>query len=494
MSSFAAADPAAAPPTALGAPHHRVPLSPPALERAAQRFGTPFQLYDERAIRENARHLIAAFASRFPGFRQHFAVKALPNPAVLKALMLEGCGLDCSSTSELYIADQLGCPGDHVCFTSNFTSRGDLAVAARQGVTINLDDVSLVAELARATAPAAEGGTGTGFPELISFRLNPGVGRTDSKTLSNVLGGPNAKFGVAHFQITEAYRLAIAAGATRFGIHMMTGSCVMSDAYWEESLGRMLDTVAALRAELGIEFEYINVGGGLGIPYRPEQSRVDVEGLVRRMRAVFDAKLKEHAMPEPVLHMENGRYMTGPYGWLVTRCHAVKRSYATYYGLDACMANLMRPGMYGSYHHITVPGRDPSAAVAEDAVRAAAAAESKDSKDEAAGSSSAAAAAAAAAAADAAPVETEVANIVGTLCENNDWFAKDRLVPKAAVGDLFVIHETGAHSHSMGFQYNGKLRAPELLLRAETGKLELIRERETIEGLFSNCVMPEDFK
>ena len=192
----------------LGRPHHVVPLTLPQLERAAARFGTPFQLYDEGAIRANARALIAAFTAHFPGFRQQFAVKALPNPAILRALMDEGCGLDCSSTSELHIAAKLGCAGDHVCFTSNFTSREDLRIAAEQGVTINLDDVSLVPELARATAD------GAGFPSLISFRLNPGVGRTDSKTLSNVLGGPNAKFGVAHFQIVEAYRQAIACGAT----------------------------------------------------------------------------------------------------------------------------------------------------------------------------------------------------------------------------------------------------------------------------------------
>ena len=450
---------------AIGRPHHTVPVTLPQLEAIAKEHGTPFQLYDEGAIRANAKALIASFTEHFPGFRQHFAVKALPNPAILKILMEEGCGLDCSSTSELHIAAKLGCEGDHVCFTSNFTSRDDLRIAAQQGVTINLDDVSLVAELARATQGTEGGDDAIGFPELISFRLNPGVGRTDSKTLSNVLGGPDAKFGVAHFQIVEAYRQAIACGAKRFGIHMMTGSCVMSDAYWEESLGRMLDTVAALRTELGIEFEYINVGGGLGIPYRPEQSSVDVPSLVVRMRKVFDEKIAEHGMPEPVLHMENGRYMTGPFGWLVARCHAVKRSYATYYGLDACMSNLMRPGMYGSYHHITVPAHDPSACDPN--------AEPPQGE------------------------KTALANVVGTLCENNDWFAKDRALPKGVqVGDLFVIHETGAHSHSMGFQYNGKLRAPELLLRASEDvtrgepKVDLIRHRETIESLFANCVMP----
>tara|TARA_B100000795_G_scaffold62122_1_gene41733 strand:- start:928 stop:2316 length:1389 start_codon:yes stop_codon:yes gene_type:complete len=437
----------------LSTPHHIIPVSLTKLEEIAQTHGTPYQLYDEEAIRLNARHLITTFQQHFPTFQQHFAVKALPNPKILQILMEEGCGLDCSSTSELYIADKLGCPGDHVCFTSNFTSAEDLLIAAKQGVLINLDDVSLVETLAIVTKD------NVGFPELISFRLNPGEGRTDSGMGSNVLGGPNAKFGCAHFQIVDAYKKAIAAGGKRFGIHMMTGSCVMSNTYWEESLGRMLDTVATLRKELNIEFEFINVGGGIGIPYKPHEKCVGVEELALRMRTVWDQKLKEHDMPEPHLHMENGRYMTGPFGWLVTRCHAIKRSYATYYGLDACMSNLMRPGMYGSYHHITIPAKD------------------KFAKNETVNANT-----------NNKLCDLEYANIVGTLCENNDWFAKQRLTAKAEIGDLFVIHDTGAHCHSMGFQYNGKLRAPELLLNTNGETIELIREREEIECLFSNCI------
>jgi len=438
----------------LSAPHHVVPVTLAQLEEIATTHGTPYQLYDEEGIRQNARHLITTFKQHFPSFQQHFAVKALPNPKILQILMEEGCGLDCSSTSELYIADKLNCPGDHVCFTSNFTSASDLLTAAKQGVLINLDDVSLVQTLYDVTAD------NVGFPELISFRLNPGEGRTDSTTKSNVLGGPDAKFGVAHFQIVDAYKKAIECGAKRFGIHMMTGSCVMSNTYWEESLGRMLDTVAALRQELNIEFEFINVGGGIGIPYKPKEVTVSIEDLAARMRAVWDAKLEEHGMPEPVLHMENGRYMTGPFGWLVARCQAIKRSYATYYGLDACMSNLMRPGMYGSYHHITVPARDGFVHGTNERI-------STFISD---------------------TVETERAHIVGTLCENNDWFAKNRLTAKAQIGDLFVLHETGAHAHSMGFQYNGKLRAPELLLQTDGTTVELIRQRETIACLFNNCV------
>lgn len=348
-------------------------------------------------------------------------------------------------------------------------------------------------------------------PDLISFRLNPvrvvrlcgfliqlvghphsrsrmrltlhqGLGRTDSETKSNVLGGPDAKFGVPPFQIVDAYRKAQAAGATRFGIHMMTGSCVMNQAYWKETVTVLFDTIVALKAELGIEFEFMNIGGGLGIPYRPEQAAVDVGAISQMLRDVFDDAMRTHGLATiPRLCMENGRYMTGPFGWLVTRCEAIKSTYGLYYGVDACMAHLMRPGMYGSYHHITVPARESS--------------------DES---------------------EPRVpSHVVGTLCENNDWFAKDRPLPTAHVGDLFVIHDTGAHAHSMGFQYNGKLRAPEVLIRADgsdslmcvcllclgiwymvdggwgrlltsRGWVWRSRQRETLDALYGNCVLPAD--
>ena len=434
--------------TSLRAGEKTIPIAITQLEQLATKYGTPYQLYDEGAIRRNARNLIDNFRKAFPKFQQHFAVKALPNPTILQILMDEGCGLDCSSTSELYIADKLNCPGHLVCYTSNLTSKEDLLFALKTNATINLDDVSLVDTLNQVAKD-----NNKPFPELISFRLNPGIGRTDSETKSNVLGGPNAKFGVAHYQIKEAYTKAKKYGAKKFGIHMMTGSCVLSNAYWIETVTKMLDTVAMLRAELNIEFEYINVGGGIGIPYKPEIASVDIPQLVKSMREVFDKKIVEHNMPEPILHMENGRYMTGPFGYLVSRCQAMKDSYQVYYGLDSCMANLMRPGMYGSYHHITVPKHEGN----------------NNSRKN--------------------------ANVVGTLCENNDWFAKDRDLPAdATVGDLFVIHDTGAHSHSMGFQYNGKLRAPELLLRTDETTVDMIRKREVIPDLYANCVELADIK
>jgi len=442
-----------------------IPVSSTRLESLASTFGTPFQLYDERLIRQNCKTLLTSFGSRFPGFKQYFAVKALPNPAILQILISEGCGLDCSSVAELTIAKALGVRGSDCMYTSNYTSPSDLAFAFDYGAIMNLDDVSLVDSLIKVRGKC---------PDLMSFRLNPGLGRTDSETKSNVLGGPDAKFGVPPEQIVEAYRRAQAGGATRFGMHMMTGSCVLDSAYWNDTIACLMSAVSKVRSELNIEFEFINIGGGLGIPYKPGQAPVDVDAISKQLQECVAsewAKVVEKDVksgkrvasvngslppPPPKLCMENGRYMTGPFGWLVSRCEAMKKSWGqTYFGLDSCMANLMRPGMYNAYHHISVPARGD--AVSSDFV----------------------------------------ANVVGTLCENNDWFAKERQLPKdAAVGDLFVIHDTGAHSHSMGFQYNGKLRAPELLLRAngegENRLVELIREREAYSCLFDNTVMPVD--
>lgn len=417
------------------------PLDNQRLQQLADEYGTPFQLYDEQAIRDNLSKLVGAFRKHFPTFQNFFAVKALPNPATLQIVLESGCGLDCSSRAELYIADKLGVDPEHVMYTSNYTSSEDLEAASKQGVIINLDDVTLVESLLNRAGK---------LPDVISFRFNPGLGNTDSDTKSNILGGPSAKFGVPEDQIEAAYAKAKAHGVKRFGIHMMTGSCVLGDDYWAETVGRLLAKMAELQQKLGIEFEFVNIGGGIGIPYHPddEDKRVDYATLAQRIRNVWEETLEANDIKTPPrLLMECGRCVTGPYGWLVSKCEVVKQAYGNKYcGLDACMANLMRPGMYGSYHHITVPGKTGPA---------------------------------------------KITKVVGTLCENNDWFAggegqKDQSLPSdCGVGDLFVIHDTGAHSHSMGFQYNGKLRAPELLHRCD-GTVKLIRSRETIQGLYAN--------
>ena len=423
-----------------------IPVSATRLRDLANKYGTPLQLYDEQGIRRNARALVSKLEGKFPqGFTQFFAVKALPNPAILAALIDEGCGLDCSSTAELRVAAELGVPGDRIMYTSNYTSPEDLKLAYDQGVIMNLDDVSLVDSVV---------GVAGRTPELICFRLNPGIGRTDSETKSNVLGGPEAKFGVPLEDIVRAYALAKKHGSSRFGIHMMTGSCVMKSAYWRETVKILIDVMVKLRKELDIEFEFVNIGGGLGIPYKPDELPIDLDETISGISSTFFDSLPKEVSP-PKLYMENGRYMTGPFGYLVSECKAIKNAFgSTFYGLDSAMHCLMRPGMYGSYHYISVPEaleRNPNA-------------------------------------------PTKKANVVGTLCENNDWFAKDRELSSAIrLNDLFVIHDTGAHSLSMGFNYNSKLKPPEVLLRGENCEADcLIRERETYETLVYNTHMPSD--
>jgi len=424
-----------------------LPLTVAQLTDLVAEYGTPLQIYSEQGIRQQASSLHEAFRKHgFDSFKEYFAVKALPNPAVLLSLTRDGgCGLDCSSTGELWIADKVGCKD--VMYTSNYTSKEDLKKAVIQKVIINLDDASLVDSLKETCEENR-----LPFPELMCFRLNPGTGNTASETASNLLGGPSAKFGVPPEQIEEAYRKAKQYGARRFGIHMMTGSCVLDEEYWALTVSKLLETLKSLREKLSIEFEFVNIGGGIGIPYQPGKAEVDLNNVASIVARAFQKAFGADKAKWPRLYMENGRFITGPYGWLVTRCHAVKSSFGTrYYGVDATMANLMRPGMYGSYHHITVP---------EAELRGE-------------------------------PVE--LANVVGTLCENNDWFAKDRHLPRSRPGDLFVIHDTGAHGHSMGFQYNAKLRAPEVMIDMK-GTPQLIREREVIQDLFANTILPDSIR
>ncbi len=405
----------------------------PRLETIADHFGTPFHIYDEAGIRDTGAALKKAFAG-IAGFREYFAVKALPNPAVLAIMADMGFGFDCSSEAELVLSRRVGGSGEDLMFTSNNTTRTEFATAMADGGSIlNLDDISLLDRL-----PA--------MPELICFRYNPGPRRSGNA----IIGTPvEAKYGVSHDQLPKAYAMARDRGARRFGLHTMLASNERDYTYIVQTAVMLLEQVARIGEALGIRFEFINIGGGLGIPYRPSDDPLDLAAMAREITAAVDAFAESNGY-RPRLYMESGRYMTGPHGVLVTTAINRKEIYRTYVGVDACMSALMRPGMYGAYHHITLPGK--SSAV------------------------------------------TEIVDVVGSLCENNDKFAVQRELSRIVDGDRVVIHDTGAHGHAMGFNYNGKLRPQELLLRVD-GSVERIRREETLEDYFatlavSPCVLP----
>lgn len=418
-----------------------IPLNLPENEirHLAKTFETPLQIYDGSLIIENQKNFINTMTNNFPNFRQYFAVKALPNPHILKLLIQNGSYLDCSSRVELEIAKRLGLRGNQIMFTSNYTCKEDLIFAKELGAIINLDDISIIDDLAKLGK----------MPELLCFRLNPGIGKTDSETVSNVLGGPDAKFGIPPFQIVEAFKKAKDLGVKKFGIHMMTGSNVLNLDYWDELIKILFQNINKIKEITDIYPSFINIGGGIGIPYKPDQPKIDIEAFSNQIRASITREIQLYNISEPDLYMENGRFITGPYGWLISKCNVIKNTYAKYCGLDASMSNLMRPGMYGAFHHISIVGKEKETV-------------------------------------------TEKVNVVGTLCENNDWFAKDRELPIAEVGDLFVIHDTGAHSHSMGFQYNGKLRCAEIIVfNGSSNGMCYIRRKETIDDYLSTIICLE---
>ena len=403
----------------------------PRLEDIVAHFGTPFHIYDETGIRQTGDRLKHAFAS-ITGFREYFAVKALPNPAILKIMADMGFGFDCSSEAELALGRNVGGRGDDLMFTSNNTTRLEFTTAlADGGCTINLDDISLIDKL-----PA--------MPELICFRYNPGERRTGNA----IIGTPvEAKYGVSHDQLIDAYKAAMNSGAKRFGLHTMLASNEREYAYIAETAKMLLEQVERISDALNIRFDFINIGGGLGIPYRPDDAPLDLSTMARDIVTAFDNFSQKNGYM-PKLFMESGRYMTGPHGVLVTTAINRKEIYRTYIGVDACMSALMRPGMYNAYHHITLPGKPKTDSI-------------------------------------------QVVDVVGSLCENNDKFAIQRRLPPIAEGDRLVIHDTGAHGHSMGFNYNGKLRPKELLLRTD-GTVELIRREERLEDYFSTLSFTPD--
>jgi len=395
-------------------------------------YPTPFHIYDEAAIRANAKCFLKSFSwvkgrdeSRFLNY---FAVKALPNPTIMKILSQEGMGFDCSSQAELMLCERIGVSGEQIMFTSNDTKLEEFAYAKKLGAIINLDDITHIEYLHK----------GLGLPELVSFRYNPGKAREGNA----IIGKPeDAKYGLTREQLFEAYDKIRALGVKRFGLHTMVASNELNADYFVETARMLFELVVDLKKQLNINIEFINLGGGIGIPYKPDQQKVDIAYISENIRRLYQEMILAAGLDPLRIVTENGRVITGPYGYLVSTAIHEKHIYKDYIGLDSCMANLMRPGIYGAYHHITVLGKENEK-------------------------------------------NTHTYDVCGSLCENNDKFAVDRELPKISIGDLVVIHDTGAHGHSMGFNYNGKLRSAELLLKPD-GSVEQIRRAETYEDYFA---------
>ena len=407
------------------------------LQAITQQYPTPFHLYDEKGIRENARRLKAAFAWN-PGFKEYFAVKATPTPAILKLLHEEGCGVDCSSLTELMLSDRCGFSGGEIMFSSNETPAEEFQLAARLGATINLDDFTHI-DFLRETLGY--------IPETISCRFNPGgvFQLGESKEGFQVMDTPgDSKYGFTRDQLFAGFKKLKDLGAKRFGIHAFLASNTISNDYYPALAGILFQLAVDLQKETGCKVAFINLSGGVGIPYRPDQPENDIAVIGEGVRKQFEAILVPAGMGDVSIFTELGRFMLGPYGCLVTKAVHFKHTYKEYVGVDACAANLMRPAMYGAYHHITVMGKEDRPS-------------------------------------------DHVYDVVGSLCENNDKFAVDRPLPEIELGDLLVIHDAGAHGFSMGYNYNGKLRSAEVLLR-EDGSTRLIRRAETPEDYFSTMV------
>lgn len=407
------------------------------LEAIAAQYPTPFHIYDEAGIRENARRLKAAFAWN-PGFREYFAVKATPTPAILKLLHEEGCGCDCSSLAELLMSEKCGIRGEDIMFSSNNTPAEEYQLADKLGAVINLDDITHVEFLEQSIGH---------IPEKVCCRYNPGGVFTLGETREGfqVMDNPgDAKYGMTRAQIADAYQMLKAKGTKEFGLHAFLASNTLSNEYFP-SLAKVLFQLAVdLKEETGCHITFIDLSGGVGVPYLPDAPENDISAIGEGVRKVYEEVLVPAGMGDVTLCSELGRFMLAPYGHLVTRAVHEKHIYKEYIGVDACACNLMRPAMYGSYHHITVCGKENE------------------------------------------PCDHKY-DVVGGLCENNDKFAIDRMLPKINRGDLLVIHDTGAHGFSMGYNYNGKLRSAELLLK-EDGSVELIRRAETVEDYFSTLV------
>ena len=405
----------------------QLPFSKQQIEKIIEQYPTPFHIYDEKGIREYARKFIKAFSWN-PGFKEFYAIKSAPNPYLMKIMRQEGFGIDCSSIAELVLAEKLGMKGDEIMFTSNDTPAYEYKKAVDLGAIINLDDISHIEYLEK----------NVGLPNLVCFRYNPGA----LKEGNTIIGHPEeAKYGFTREQLFEGYQMLVEKGVTRFGLHTMVASNELDAAYFVETAQILFDLIVEIKQRVGIDIEFANLGGGIGIPYKPTDQPVDLEFMSQGIQKLYKEKIEGNGLKPLKIYFESGRAMTGPYGFLVSQVLHIKKTYKQYAGLDSCMANLMRPALYGSYHHITILGKEYEP-------------------------------------------QTEVYDVTGSLCENNDKFAINRKLPKVESGDIVVIHDTGAHGHAMGFNYNGKLRSAELLLR-ENGEVKLIRRAETLNDYFA---------
>jgi diaminopimelate decarboxylase len=415
-----------------------LPFSKAELENIIENHPTPFHIYDEKAIRKNARAFKKAFAWN-EGFKEYYAIKAAPNPYLMKVLKEEGFGIDCSSIAELELAKKVGMSGDEIILTSNDTPAYEFQLAKDMGAIINLDDISHIDFVEK----------NVGLPETICMRYNPG----DLKEGNLIIGHPeDAKYGFTHEQMIEGYRILKEKGVKHFGIHTMVASNELDPNYFVETAEILFNLIIEVYEKTGIKIEFANLGGGVGIPYKPEEKAVDLEFVSAGIEKLYNKMIVGNDLAPLKIFFELGRSITGPYGYLVSKVRHIKNTYKSFVGLDACMVNLMRPALYGAYHHITAVGKEDKPA-------------------------------------------TVKYDVTGSLCENNDKFAIGRMLPKLEPNDHVVIHDAGAHGHSMGFNYNGKLKSAELLLR-ENGDVTEIRRAETIEDYFTTLDFEglKDFK
>ena len=399
-------------------------------EAIASKYPTPFYLYDETGIRANAKAVKEAFAWN-PGFREYFAVKATPNPFLINILREYGCGTDCSSMTELMMSNALGMSGEEIMFSSNDTPAEEFTYAAKIGAIINLDDITHI--------DFCEEACGGKLPETMSCRYNPGG---VFKLSNGIMDNPgDAKYGMTKDQIIEAYKILKSKGVKKFGIHAFLASNTTTNDYYADLAGQLFDLAIELRDKTGADIKFINLSGGVGVAYRPDQTANDIYAIGAGVEKVYNEKLVPAGMGDIAIFSEMGRFMMAPYGVVVTKAIHEKHTYKEYIGVDACAVNLMRPAMYGAYHHITVLGKENE------------------------------------------PCDYTY-DVTGSLCENNDKFAVDRQLPKIDMGDILVIHDAGAHGYAMGYNYNGKLKCAELLLK-ENGETELIRRAETPKDYFA---------